>query len=62
MQSTLDYCRSVVEERTSFHISQERVEMNRYLKDLDLMYTDYIEDEDYDMYEFLTLADIEAED
>lgn len=29
MQSTLDYCRSVVEERTSFHISQERVEMNR---------------------------------
>ena len=36
--------------------------MNRYLKDLDLMYTDYIEDEDYDMYEFLTLADIEAED
>ena len=41
---------------------EERVEMNRYLKDLDLMYTDYIEDEDYNMYEFLTLADIEAED
>ena len=46
-----------------YHRTQEeRVEMNRYLKDLDLMYTDYIEDEDYDMYEFLTLADIEAED
>ena len=47
-----------------YHRTQEeRVEMNQYLKDLDIMYTDYTEDEDYEgPYEFLTLADIEAED
>lgn len=33
---------------------EERVAMNQVLTDLDLLYTDYIEDEDYDVYEFLS--------
>ena len=32
---------------------EDRVEMNRALQDLDLVYTEFIEDEDYDVYEFL---------
>ena len=29
MQRTLDYCRSVVEKRTPFEISQKKVDLNR---------------------------------
>ena len=37
-----------------YHRTQEeRIEMNRFLQDLDLLYTDYTEDEGYDVYEFL---------
>ena len=32
---------------------EERIAMNRELQELDLLYTEYIEDEDYDVYEFL---------
>ncbi len=32
---------------------EDRITVNRELKELDLLYTDYIEDEDYDVYEFL---------
>lgn len=40
--------------RQVYNRSQEdRIAMNRELKELDLLYTDYIEDEDYDVYEFI---------
>ena len=32
---------------------EDSVAMNEALKELDILYTDYIEDEDYDVYEFL---------
>lgn len=32
---------------------EDRVDMNKALKELDILYTDYIEEEDYDVYEFL---------
>lgn len=32
---------------------EERIAMNQELKELDILYTDYIEDEDVDVYEFL---------
>ncbi len=32
---------------------EESVAMNRQLQELDLVYTDYMEDADYDVYEFL---------
>ena len=32
---------------------EDRVEMNARLQELDLLYTDYIEDEDIEVYEFL---------
>ena len=32
---------------------EDNAAMNKELKELDLLYTDYIEDEDYDVYEFL---------
>lgn len=32
---------------------EERVNMNRQLQELDMLYTDYIEDEDVDVYEYL---------
>ena len=32
---------------------EDLIAMNQELKELDLLYTDYIEDEDYDVYEFL---------
>lgn len=36
-----------------YRTQEDRVAMNRELKVLDLLYTDYIEDEDYDVYEFI---------
>jgi len=45
---------SFKEYKQIYNRSQEdRVEMNKELAELDLLYTDYIEDEDYDVYEFL---------
>lgn len=41
---------------------EERIAMNEQLAELDLLYTDYIEDEDYDVYEYLDLAGVLASD
>ncbi|MBQ9016382.1 MAG: hypothetical protein IJ109_09760 [Firmicutes bacterium] len=36
-----------------YRTQEDNVEMNRQLKELDLLYTDFLDDEDYDVYEFI---------